>query len=129
MTLHFGAAGLVLPVMMGVGAHVLYFQRYEYHRHLYNIICLCLGTTLLLPFYFHRFLGLSYNDATWMTAKYEACFLGGALISTLIYRLLLNPLNRFPGPFWARMTDFWLAIHVGKKLDQYRKLERLHQYV
>lgn len=25
----------------------------------------------------------------------------------IIYELFLSPLSRFPGPFWARLTDLW----------------------
>ena len=73
-----------------------------------------------------RSIGVSVNAAIW-TFKVDVSFLLEAICSTLTFCLLLNPLNRFPGPFAARLTDFWMAFHVGGRLNQYRKLELLHK--
>lgn len=61
---------------------------------------------------------LSWALAIW------ACFLIGLYASLLTYRLFLHPLNRFPGPFAARISDLWLSLQLGGH-DMHRFSERL----
>ncbi|KNG46187.1 cytochrome p450 [Stemphylium lycopersici] len=53
-----------------------------------------------------------------------ACFLVGVYASLLTYRLFLHPLNRFPGPFAARISDLWLSLQLGGH-DMHRLSEQL----
>lgn len=119
---------LLAAALSGVAIHVLYFQRYEYHRRLYLIIGTGFAATIWIPLHLWTS-GFTLQDSIVTAWSLQGTFVAAALLSTLIYRLLLSPLNRFPGPFAARLTDFWLAFHVGKKLNGYRKLERLHKCV
>lgn len=117
---------LLLATLAGISIHILYFHRYEYHRRLYTIIAVGIWLSLAIPIVIFW-----QSEVSWLTAfghgfLLELCFLVGAVGSTLAYRLFLNPLNQFPGPFWARVTNFWIAFHVGKELNQYHKLEALH---
>ncbi|KAK2603236.1 hypothetical protein N8I77_009707 [Diaporthe amygdali] len=43
----------------------------------------------------------------------------GYLISTVVYRLYLHPLAKYPGPFWAKITSFpsyWHALKQDRHL-------------
>ena len=46
--------------------------------------------------------------------------------SVLVYRLLFNPLNAFPGPFFAKLTKFDHVFRVTK-MDNHHKLYDLHK--
>jgi hypothetical protein len=52
--------------------------------------------------------------------------LGLALcLARFLYSLLLHPLRKFPGPFWAAHTDLWRVYHLTtRKLPQ--TLHQLH---
>lgn len=111
----------------GVVVHTVYFQRYEYHRHLYSLLGISFAITAFYPYFLYRWLAKSPADSIYIATFHGGSLVGGAVLSTILYRLFLSPLNRFPGPFSARLTDFWLAFHVGKKLNQYQRLQDLHR--
>lgn len=113
----------------GVVVHTVYFQRYEYHRHLYSLLGISFAITAFYPYFLYRWLAKSPADSIYIATFHGGSLVGGAVLSTILYRLFLSPLNRFPGPFSARLTDFWLAFHVGKKLNQYQRLQDLHRFV
>lgn len=64
-----------------------------------------------------------------LTLPQRILMLGGVfllfLICRSIYRLFISPLARFPGPFWARLTNLWHmnVILTGK---EYITLYELH---
>jgi hypothetical protein len=41
-----------------------------------------------------------------------ASFAGGAFVLYACYYLYLCPIARFPGPFWARLTNGWKTVHI-----------------
>lgn len=52
-------------------------------------------------------------------------------LSTLgyvVYQLYLSPLSRFPGPFLAKLTDFWRAhlVLYGMQHETLMELHRKH---
>jgi tryprostatin B 6-hydroxylase len=47
--------------------------------------------------------------------------------SLLLFRLFFNPLNKFPGPFWARISSLHLSIKVGRKFNAHTYLQQLHE--
>jgi len=49
-------------------------------------------------------------------------FLVGLYSSLMVYRLFFNPLNRVPGPYWARISKFHLC-------SRQRKERKLHWYL
>ena len=116
-----------VSLALGVAAHLLYFRQYEIHNFVHRIfaaiIAIIIATTVLIS----RTANVSLLSATATTLAYATCFAAGAIGSTLAYRLFFNPLNRFPGPFAARLSDFYIAFTVGGKLNQYHKLYELHQ--
>lgn len=119
------AAYSFVPFFIGVATHLVYFNRHECHRRIQTIIALSFVATTFLEWIHTRLHG--FLPAIVINTRVGLCFVAGATSSTVIYRLFFNPLNRFPGPYLARLTDFWMSIHVGKALDQYRKLDALHK--
>jgi hypothetical protein len=45
----------------------------------------------------------------------------------LVYRGLFHRLNRFPGPFFARFSNFYVTSLSAKKLHLYEEVQRLHE--
>ena len=47
-------------------------------------------------------------------------------IKQIIYNHYFHPLAKFPGPFWAGVTRFWLAYHNWQGTE-YKIMYDLHQ--
>ena len=51
----------------------------------------------------------------------------GIALSMTVYRLWFHRLKKFPGPFWARISNVYLTLLTAKKLHAYSEVEALHQ--
>lgn len=51
----------------------------------------------------------------------------GLTLSILTYRAFFHRLNRFPGPFAARLSNFYPTYLSAKKLHLYEEVEQLHR--
>lgn len=118
---------LLAPLGLGVAAHLIYFNRYECHRYTRAFVTVFAAYLLGAPLVISRLYAQSTTSATFEAVLLLLAFLVGAVGSTLGYRIFLNPLNRFPGPFAARLTNFYIAFRVGRTLQQWRILESLHR--
>lgn len=118
----YGAAALA-----GLFTHVLYFNRSEHHlygtRYLQAFLGLCGGASLVLS----RLAHVAWKEAAWTTAGVAGAFLGGLYASLLFYRAFLHPLNKFPGPFPARLTNFWYTTQVAGNAKAHKKMLALHE--
>lgn len=115
-----------LAVAGGIAVHLGYFNRYECHMHGFSylsIFCAAVAGGLLT---LTRVSGLSTIDAAVDVFITAISFLAGLSISLLTYRLLFNPLNRFPGPWWARTSNLYFSTQLGKS-NAYYKLQELHR--
>lgn len=57
--------------------------------------------------------------------KLIVVFLASLYASLLAYRVLFSPLNRFPDPFGARISNFWLSSRLSKH-NAFQKVLDLH---
>jgi hypothetical protein len=123
---------LTLPVPCGAAAiagyaiWLLYFHRYETHLHggtyLSTFILSCVGGFVALT----RLYAESPSDAAAFVAAVATSFSVGAYGSMLVWRAFLNPLNKLPGPWPARLGNLWFSFHVAKS-DAYYRLQDLHR--
>ncbi|KAK5988243.1 Cytochrome P450 monooxygenase FCK2 [Cladobotryum mycophilum] len=56
----------------------------------------------------------------------SAC-IAGIYTSLLIYRAAFHRLNRFPGPFAARLSNFYITSRAVKKFHLYEEIQDLHR--
>lgn len=68
-------------------------------------------------------LALAVQKVAWISF----CHLMGIFLSMLTYRLALHPLRSFPGPFWARISNFYVTLLSARKLHLYEEVESLHE--
>ncbi|KAK0296521.1 hypothetical protein LTS16_007702 [Friedmanniomyces endolithicus] len=117
---------LLASLAAGVASHVLYFNRYECHLHA------LLYSQILLTTWAAAFLALTTlydytaRDALTAASSSAGLFLAGAYSSLLIYRIFLNPLNRFPGPWLAKISSLYWSSRLSK-MDSYLQLQALHK--
>jgi hypothetical protein len=55
-----------------------------------------------------------------------ACHLTGVYGSMLIYRAFFHRLFQFPGPFLARLSNFYVTALAAKNLQLHEELQGLH---
>lgn len=120
---------LFIPVAAaatGAASHLLYFHHGEHH--LYPVVYLKILASLFmvsiiaLTHYGHLPVKESFN----LTSSVTGYFLAGLYTSLLVYRAFLNPLNKFPGPYFARFSKFYF-VFVCAKLDANKQLLRMHE--
>lgn len=119
-----------VPALSGLAAgttlYWLYFHRYETHMYgvtyLGTFLTLHLGGAATLV----KVQGSSVSAALALTSTVALAFLLAVYGNLLIFRLFLHPLNRFPGPFGARLSSLWLSTRLAKS-DGYYVLEDLHR--
>jgi len=112
----------------GVGTHLLYFKHGERHAYPWRYVALLLaGSLSLWAFKWSREgTTTSILAVTSSTSVLLFLYLGGLAGSVLLYRLFFNPLNRFPGPFAARLSKLYF-VYLSSDLRGHRKLHELHQ--
>ena len=114
----------IAAVAADIIPHLYYFNRGE--RHLYGAVhvqvftAACVITTLLL---YHQ--GHPIGEALAQVTKIAFFYLADLYTSLLTYRSLFHPLNKFPGLFGARISNFWLSSHL-KDGDAFRKVQQLY---
>jgi len=110
----------------GVASHLCYFNRGEHHMHgaKYIQIFLVLYATAVAVVVNAG--GAPIYQAFANISSLAACYLIGLYASLLAYRLLFSPLNKFPGPFGARISNLWFSTYLRKQ-DAYKKLLKLHE--
>lgn len=110
----------------GVAAHLLFFNRGEHHmyatRYLQALI-LTFGTSVVALTHYG---GHSMNESLNLSSSIFGYFLAGLYGSLIIYRLFFNPLNKFPGPYFARLSLFDLVFRCTK-FDTNKRFYELHQ--
>lgn len=110
---------------MGLLTYVGYFNRGEHHKQpalyilaLVSFISVAIATHIVA---FEE----SFTCAAVSSFKMVASYLAGLYISLTVYRLALSPLNQIPGPLGARLSAFWLSMHLTKA-DAFRQIRQLH---
>ncbi|KAK5711509.1 hypothetical protein LTS12_027940, partial [Elasticomyces elasticus] len=70
--------------------------------------------------------GWETEEAVTFTSIAASYFLVGTYGSLLTYRIFLNPVNRFPGPWTARLSSFLWTVQLGNS-DAHLRLQALHK--
>lgn len=114
-------------VLVGVASHLFFFKLGERDiyplRYLQAFLLACAISIVTKSFHGN----LPAKDALVFTAKYASLYLAGLYGSLITYRLFFNPLNKIPGPYWARLSKFDFTFRVAAKLDTCHVLLKLHQ--
>ncbi|KAL9025019.1 MAG: hypothetical protein Q9196_006084 [Gyalolechia fulgens] len=114
-----------VALVAGALCYLGYFYRGEHHLYGATYIQVHTGVCLALAALLYR-LGFPLVEAFLQTGVYDVIFLAGLYTSLLVYRIFLNPLNVFPGPWLARITSFDLPFRI-RKSQLYKTLQELHR--
>jgi tryprostatin B 6-hydroxylase len=115
-----------VAAVLGVASHVLYFNRGEHHlwspTYLQLFTASVIGSVVALT----KYSEFPLSTAVSITSTVAASYLFGVYTSLIIYRVWLSPLNKFPGPWQAKIAGVWLTSQMLKH-DGYLKFAALHK--
>lgn len=115
-----------IAAVLGHASWLGYFHRSECHlyavRYLQMFTLGCVGGVVALM----NLQGNSFSQAATTVSATAGSFLAGIYGSLIIWRLFLNPLNKLPGPYWARLGNIYTSLNF-KNSDAYYKLQEMHK--
>ncbi len=115
-----------LSAGLGVVSHLTYFIHGEHHNSSPTLAVLTFTIPSLLfsgqLLYMNAGLGQAATTTTLMTSS----FFTALWTSMILYRLFFHRLNKFPGPFMAKVSKLYHMSLLGKS-DNYLILDRWHQ--
>lgn len=115
----------IAAAAVGAVSHISYFNRGEHH--FYGAMYLQFFAAAFVAAVAHLCQqGEPVGKALARVTPIACSYLAGLYTSLVTYRSLFHPLNKFPGPFGARISSFWLSVHV-KDGDAFRKVHKLHE--
>lgn len=112
---------------LGVLIHVSVLRKGEWDLWTMRFIYAWISYEAVVPCALNQLSNMAYSEATLVANKWLSSFLLGMTSSILIYRGFFHRLNRFPGPFVARLSNVyasWLAI---KEEHMYLEVQKLHK--
>ncbi|KAL9092427.1 MAG: hypothetical protein Q9159_000935, partial [Coniocarpon cinnabarinum] len=115
----------------GIATHQLYFKRNEHHLNGVQYFQLLLLALIAAPLHVARAKDGGVKVHYFPSAsRWEpiGIFLLGVYTSLLTYRLLFHPLNKFPGPASARVSDLWYSVKCRNKDAQHQLVRQHKQY-
>ncbi len=115
------------PTAAAAGAlsHVCYFNRGEHH--LYGVMYMQVFSAAYVAAVAILYQqGQTLSNTLAQVTPIALLYLAGLYTSLVTYRLFLHPLNKFPGPFGARLSKLWLSAQL-KDGDAFRKVQQLHE--
>ena len=119
---------LLLSVSFGAGvlSHLLFYKHGERHMSPFRYIQFYLLLIAILTVARSHYLSIPTTLALKSNCGLLGIYFLGLYSSLIVYRLFFNPLNRFPGPYFARLTKFHHVVR-NKNFDGHHKLLELHQ--
>lgn len=117
-----------LAFLTGVALHIFVFRKGEWDLVVPRLLALFLCLQLSLSAYLMFSLGGQPFNVAWKIASWLGTYLiVGITISMITYRLFFHRLNKFPGPLWARLSNFYVTMLSARNLHLYEEVEKLHQ--
>jgi hypothetical protein len=110
----------------GIASHLFYFKPYEHHLYPLRYVQAFLFAIATISFGRSQVYETTIAAQVAPTLSLAAIWLAGVFSSLAIYRLFFNPLNKIPGPYFARLSKF-NTVFRNSKLDGHHQLQQLHQ--
>lgn len=114
-----------LLVAAGIVSHLAYFNRGEHHMYGARYVQIFLTLYVIAVAIIVQINGCSISRALIDISSIAIFYLAGIYTSLLAYRVFFCPLSRFPGPFGARISNFWFSSQLTN-FDAYKRVLQLH---
>lgn len=109
-------------VASGVAAHLFVFRRGEWDVASPSIFVFYASTFVASAAACYVHLGLPIS----VVARLGGCHALGLYSSMLLYRGFFHRLSNYPGPFLARLSNFYITARSMKKLHLFEEVQQLH---
>ncbi|KAH7136986.1 averantin oxidoreductase [Dactylonectria estremocensis] len=122
--------GFAAAFGVGVLLHVGVFRHGEWDLHTTRLLGLVifLNTSLAGLLFFSEDVEF---DTRWKAFRAASLLsfttLAGVYSSIIVYRAAFHRLNRFPGPFAARISNLYVTLLSIKKFQLYEEVQNLHE--
>jgi hypothetical protein len=118
-----------VAAILGVVAHQCFFKRVEVDTQPLLIVGVFAGAPFavkhILSSYFQQYAEIT----TGISYLVVVCFTGSLWTSMLLYRAFFHPLNKFPGPFPAKLSKLWALVQTAKTGLKWHQVDAaLHQH-
>lgn len=112
--------------LVGISSHHAYFIHGDHTITLppLLIIMICVCSVIIIGL--RAFSTVSVSQSVPIIGEHCAAYLAGLWGSILLYRAFFHRLRGFPGPFAARLSQFY-HLWCVRRFDRYRWLDGLHK--
>lgn len=111
----------------GAFLHLALFRHGEWDTHSLTLLEVAFAGQLLLSWLVHGV----FSESPAGSAKHAAVWIGaaatGLYASMLVYRAFFHRLARFPGPFLARLSMFYMTCFGFRHRQNYQDVQALHR--
>lgn len=122
-------AMLVFSAVSGIATHLTIFRYGEWDvqapKLVLSYLFLLLGAMVLDSATKANYIDFA-APYPWLL-KGVWCHILGIYGSMIIYRAFFHRLSQFPGPFFARLSNFYVTSLSARKLHLYEETEKLHK--
>ncbi|KAF5693592.1 cytochrome P450 monooxygenase [Fusarium denticulatum] len=118
----FGAA-----FILGVLVHIFVLRKGEWDLWTVKLIKAWATYEVTVSLFLTQLYSFSVWQALSVTNKWFASFVTGLSISILTYRAFFHRLNRFPGPFLARLSTLYATYLTVYEEHMYLEVQKLHE--
>lgn len=128
----FTSLGMRAAFAIGISLHVFMFRRGEwdlYTTRILRLFGLLFGGLAFLLTTSKVVVGQSYHlwDHILSSLYITSTVVAGTFSSILVYRVGFHRLNRFPGPFAARLSNFYITRLSTKNSQLFKEIQELHR--
>lgn len=120
---------LALAALTGATAHATLYRHGEWdleaHRVVISYILVLAGAITLQNSNVLDNLGV-LAPPHW-AVKVVGCHILGIYISMLLYRGLFHRLSKFPGPTFAKLSNFYVTFLSARRFKLHREIEEFHR--
>lgn len=115
--------------LLGVSLHNLVLKNGEWDLAVFKILTSAAAAPFALALC-HMYLsgsGTTFSSALWKSSYLTGSLILGIYLSMIVYRAAFHRLKRFPGPFLARLSNFYITGVVFGTHQEFVELDKLHK--
>jgi hypothetical protein len=120
-------AAAFVSLMAGVTSHHLIFLPFEVDGYAWHLLFLYVGSVAVLIITHVQIGGCDIIPTLCRTLLVSNAYNIGVAVSILTYRAFFHPLNRFPGPFMAKLSRFYAMRSAAKSVKAFEDTQKLHE--